>query len=102
MKKSIQNKNRALNDQISNQDKEEGKTNEENIHKTEKAKGIKKQAEKKATKRVNLDEDNLLYGQNGIRKFYDIIMQTDFKSSKEVKRIFIFFNNLRFWLLLKL
>ena len=67
-----------------NQSKDEEMKTEEAVEKQEKAKENKKKTEKKQTKRINLDENNLLYGQNGLRKFYEIITKTDFNSSNEV------------------
>lgn len=66
------------------QTKDEEMKTEEAVEKQEKAKENKKKTEKKQKKRINLDENNLLYGQNGLRKFYEIIMKTDFNSSKQV------------------
>ena len=65
------------------------KTKENSNKKEEENKSEKKKINKK--KMAVLDEKTLLYGPNGLKKFYDIVMNTDFKSSKEViiyKKIF--------------
>ncbi len=67
------------------QNKDEEIKIDEAVEISEKPKENKKMTEKKQIKRINLDENNLLYGQNGLRKFYEIIMKTDFNSSKEVR-----------------
>jgi len=81
MKKKIQNSKISEANKETNQQMEEDKKREDEDKKTI----TKEKKEKKKIKRINLDENNLLFGQNGIRKLYDIIIKSDFNSSREVR-----------------
>jgi hemolysin activation/secretion protein len=50
----------------------------------------KDKKKKKTTKRINLNDKNLLYSNEGIKKIYDVMINQDFNSSKDVNKITLF------------
>lgn len=88
MKKALKNETMKITKKTE-ESKDEKTTNKDAEDPEGKMKNEKKKVDKKQIKRIKLDENNLLYGPNGLRKFYDIIMNTNFNSSKEVNLMFV-------------
>ena len=86
------NKNKEENEKIKEKDESKMEIDKEI---KENLKEIKEK-KKKVTKRVVLNEQNLLYGEEGIRKLYNVMINQEFNSAKEVinnffKIYFIYF-----------